>query len=676
MRFRHDRIRDAVLSALGAQKREALQLELARRLGGVRELFAVAAEQYMPVLGAVEDASERRQVVDLLKRAAEQATIIGDHALISRLMAAALQLVGADETDLLVDVHTARHAALVSLGMFDEADEDYRAIEAVRRAAPERPVATPLQVRSLTHRGRLAEANALAIQALRECGIDVPNFTALPAELDRQLETLIRWLDETGPSDDLAKPDVTDPRLLTVGRLLDAMLAPTFFSDDLRMYTWVSLKALEIWAEHGPAPTLTGTAANAAFQFVAERGDYAPTYRAALRILRLGEARGYEPGTSHARNVFSLVSCWFEPFENAVTQSRQALEGLIAGGDLANAGYTLHGLVGGLLNCASSLDELITTVEEGLAFEQRTGGEQAGLWLNEYQWLVGVLRGAMPRAAGEGAPVDRHAGNPLALNHLYVARAVAAAIFADAEGLERHTKPLPSLAPTVVGWSTSALAYPLRGLALAWQLRESPGDPELLRELDAVLPWLVARAADAPDNFLHWLHFVEAELAWTKGDFHAAAVNFDTALREVAGRQRPWHQALISERAGRFFLAHGLTRIGHDHLAQARKSYLAWGATAKADQLDWSHPALEATSDPSTVNAGTVDLVGILSASQALSSQTSLEHLHRRVVEVVSAMTGATGVRLVPWSDERDDWLMPSGGPTPASVLRYVQADR
>ena len=225
----------------------------------------------------------------------------------------------------------------------------------------------------------------------------------------------------------------------------------------------------------------------------------------------------------------------------------------------------------------------------------------------------------------------------------------------------------------MVGWSTSALAYPLRGLALAWQLRESPGDPELLRELDAVLPWLVARAADAPDNFLHWLHFVEAELAWTRGDFHAAAVNFDTALREVAGRQRPWHQALISERAGRFFLAHGLTRIGHDHLAQARKSYLAWGATAKADQLDWSHPALEATSDPSTVNAGTVDLVGILSASQALSSQTSLEQLHRRVVEVVSAMTGATGVRLVPWSDERDDWLMPSGGPTPASVLRYVQ---
>ena len=162
-------------------------------------------------------------------------------------------------------------------------------------------------------------------------------------ELDRQLETLFRWLNETGQSDDLAKPDVTDPKLLTAGRLLDAMLAPTFFLGDLRMYSWVSLEALQIWAEHGPAATLTGTAANAASQFVAERGDYAATYRASRRILRLGEARGYEPGTSHARNVFSLHNCWFEPLENAVAESRRAREGLIAGGDLANGPAEVRG---------------------------------------------------------------------------------------------------------------------------------------------------------------------------------------------------------------------------------------------------------------------------------------------------------------------------------------------
>ena len=62
MRFRHDRIRDAVLAGLNRGQRDALHLELARRLARVPELFAVAAEQYMRVVDAVEAADERRQV--------------------------------------------------------------------------------------------------------------------------------------------------------------------------------------------------------------------------------------------------------------------------------------------------------------------------------------------------------------------------------------------------------------------------------------------------------------------------------------------------------------------------------------------------------------------------------------------------------------------------------------
>jgi GAF domain-containing protein len=89
------------------------------------------------------------------------------------------------------------------------------------------------------------------------------------------------------------------------------------------------------------------------------------------------------------------------------------------------------------------------------------------------------------------------------------------------------------------------------------------------------------------------------------------------------------------------------------------------------------------------VTTGTVDLLGILSASQVLSSETGIERLHARVVEVLRAMTGATGVQLVLWSDDRQDWLLlstpgsdartvPITGigvqrAAPMSVLRYIQ---
>ena len=66
---------------------------MARRLAEVPELFAAAAEQYLPVVDAVDDAAERAQVVALLRRAADQAALTGDYALVNALLAAALRLI-------------------------------------------------------------------------------------------------------------------------------------------------------------------------------------------------------------------------------------------------------------------------------------------------------------------------------------------------------------------------------------------------------------------------------------------------------------------------------------------------------------------------------------------------------------------------------------------------------
>ena len=97
VRFRHDRIRDAILGNLEPRRRRSVQLAMARRLAAVPELFAVAAEQYLPAVGAVTDAAERRQVAGLLRRAADQATLTGDYALVNALLTAALRVVAAGE---------------------------------------------------------------------------------------------------------------------------------------------------------------------------------------------------------------------------------------------------------------------------------------------------------------------------------------------------------------------------------------------------------------------------------------------------------------------------------------------------------------------------------------------------------------------------------------------------
>ncbi|OZM80662.1 AAA family ATPase [Pseudonocardia sp. MH-G8] len=705
VRFRHDRIRETILRGLDPGRRRTLQLATARRLARVPELYAVAAGQYLPVVDAIDDAGERRRVVGLLRRAAEQAMMIGDHALVNALLAAALQLIEPGETTTLIAVHTGRHAALYGLGRLDEADEEYRTIEGLRPSASDRADATVVQVSSLTHRNRFADAIGLGIASLRELGITVPVADRLAAELDDQFDRLHRWLDRTDGVDDLARPDLTEPTLLASTRLIDAVQPAAYFGGGHATVAWLSLESLRIWHEYGPGPTLIGPASAAAVAAVARRGHHAAGYRAVRRVLALGETRGYEPGTSEARRRFALLSCWFEPIENGVRAAKRAREGLIAGGDLANAGYTYHPTAHYLLDCAPSLDILVAEVEAGLTFVRRTGNEQTGQWLDSYRWLAGVLLGESVATTGEAVPTDGYADNPMRLFHAHLSHALVAAVFGDPSGLARHAAAAMPLLPALPGLYPTAVARLLRGLALAEQARAGDGDErgELLSELDEVTRWLAARAADAPDNFRHLQRLLEAERAWAVGDFRAGALAFDTARREAAGRQRPWHRALITERAARFYLAHGLEQAGRDLLARARQYYAAWGATAKVAQLDWAYPtprlgALTA-GEPggdrraddlrlsSTVTTGTLDLLAILAASQALSSETDIERLHTRVVEVLSAMTGATSVHLLLWDDDHHDWLLPApdhtrdaataGGPhegdLPMSAVRYVQ---
>ncbi len=701
VRFRHDRIREAVLGGLDPERRGALQLAMARRLAAVPELFAVAAEQYLPVAGAVADAAERRQVVGLLRRAAGQATLTGDYALVHALLTAALAAVDPGETATLAAVHIGRHAALYCLGRLEEADEEYRTIERLCPAVLDRADATAVQVLSVTHRTRFAEAVGLGRQALRELGITVPAADRLAPEVDHQFGYWYRWLDHTEAAGDLARPDLTDPVLLAASGLISPTQIAAYFAGDHAMVIWLGVEALRICLEHGPAPALIGAVAFTAFGAVALRGDYAAGYRAARRVLALGEARGYGPGTSQARLMFAVLSFWGEPIENSVQASQRATEGLIAAGDLANAGYTYHASVQGMLDCAP-LDRYLTEVEAAVAFTRHNGNELIAQALDPYRWLAGVLLGEGTAAAGEAVSAGKYAGNQNAQFHAHLIHATAAAIFGDQAALERHTAAAMLLVPVLPGLYPTAAARLLRALALAGQARDADADERggLLAELDELTRWLAARAADAPDNFLDLLRLAEAERAWAAGDFRPAALAFDAARQEAAQRQRPWHRALIAEHAARFYLARGLEQAGHDLLAQARQEYLAWGATAKVAQLDWAYPARRPPSDPAAtageqsadvphrraaVTAGTVDLLGILSASQALSSETSIDRLHARVTGALSAMTGATSVRLLLWDEGRQDWLLLAPGGTepasdaghdravPMSVLRYVQ---
>jgi len=424
VQFRHDRIREAILDGLGPKRRRSQQLALARRLGATPELFAVAAEQYLPVIDAVTGAAERSDVVALLRRAAQQATLVGDYSQVHTLLTGALRVADAGDAATLIELHTGRHAALYSLGRLEEADKVYAIIDRLSTTVMQRLDATCVQVRSLTNRRLLAEAIELAVDALRELSIIIPAAAGFPELLERYFEYLYRWLDHSDATDDLGRPEITDPTLFAVTRLLNAAFPPAHWAGDTFTRTWLSLEAVRILLDHGTARGVLFPASYSTVAAIALRDDYGAAYRASRRILALAETRGYEPDTAQARFVLSRFSCWFEPLEISVQHAKRAYEGLIKGGDLATAGYAFVQSMTVQVDCAPTLDLYVAEAEAALTFARRVGNEQMDQWLEACCWWAGVLRSENSAALSEGVPIDRYADNPTAGFSAHFARAI------------------------------------------------------------------------------------------------------------------------------------------------------------------------------------------------------------------------------------------------------------
>ena len=141
----------------------------------------------------------------------------------------------------------------------------------------------------------------------------------------------MRWLDATEPGDDLARPELTDPTMLAGSRVIDAIQPAAYFGQEPILMAWLSMQALRIWREHGPARALVGAATGIPVAAVALRNNYALPYRALRRLSALGEARGYEPETSTPPFLLALLMCWFEPLEDSVDEAPRAKEEWIAG---------------------------------------------------------------------------------------------------------------------------------------------------------------------------------------------------------------------------------------------------------------------------------------------------------------------------------------------------------
>ncbi|EXG82986.1 diguanylate cyclase [Cryptosporangium arvum] len=667
VRFAHDRIQQATRARLGHRDDAGFRLAVARRLAAVPRWTAAAAAQYLAVLGALTDPAERADVAALCRRAAAHALSTSNYVTVDRLLAAAESLAGLD-----VDLATQRHAALYALGRPADADRVYDWLLAQDDVSPlARLDATCVQITSLTNRRRTPEAVALGFAYLRTLGVDVPGD--LGPAVTAGLERVDAWLAAGGPEADADRPEADDPSVAAIGALAYRLIPPTHFLDRSRMH-WLVLECARLWIEHGPSPALIGALGDLTVVAGDVRGDHRFGRRLLPPLIAVGAARGYEAGTAKARFLYVMsTGHWFDEPRAHVVLAREAHDELVRCGDLLSAAFTYLVSVTLLLGHAPNLHEVANEVNDATAYGARSGNDQVTGFVQHYDTLVARLR-------GDDTPFGPPPDDLHEVVGYHLTQAFLAALFEHPDALSAHTAAVTGPLPNLAGMPMMLDAHFLRALALIWD----GGDRA---ELAAERAWIAARAADAPQRFAHLPVFLDAELAAVRGDVETARTAYDEAVRRAAAGTSRWQRAWFAERAGRFAVRTGLPYGGALLLERARAEYTIWGAQAKTAHLDAEFPELAGTVRPdprasNRLSSGALDLLGVLSASRALSSETNLERLRRRIVDVLGSVSGATTVEVALHND--GDWAVlgadgaripvdEAGDRLPLTAFRYVR---
>ncbi len=678
LHFRHDRVQQAVHERMAPDQEARTQLTLARRLAAHPKFSALAAKQYLQVHHELTDTDECLRVITVFHHSAQISRVV-NYELCERFLDAAIAVMTrlpgeSQNADLLRRLQTEQHAALYGLGRLDDADRVYEAIVANQPDPVQRVDVAAVQIASLSNRSRHKDAVAIGLALLEDLGLSQP--TDLKMAIGMALMQMSVWIAGPDKEQDLTRPELSDPRLLALAKILSKTQVAAFFCA-AKIGSWLTMESHRLWVEHGPCPALMATLCSTPMQLIAIGEDYQGAYTLGKHLLKVGEVRGYEPSTSVARFLFAMSQLhWFEPLEDAVQHYRRSREGLFQAGDLQYGIFT-YGVWTNLLDTAPNLDPCIEEINGALSVCARSGDHNFLHIFRPSMQLYKTLRGELPPDTPPGAFGDDSfdeaaheasvATPSTATTYFHAMRGLSAAIFADDAELHRHAElAFPHMSRTP-GWYICSHVHLLRALSLCIRLHTTPAQEQapLVADLDKSLRWLTRRAKDAPFNFGAMQRWIEAEKAWALGDTWAALSGFNTAMDESQLRSRPWQQALITERAGRCHLAQGLAHSGRPLLQAAHDLYERWGALGKSRHLRTTFPELrarirkngtESSIRSSIVSKDMVDLLSVLRASQAISSETSLTRLNARVGKVLGAMTGAETVLLALRADESAPW--------------------
>jgi PAS domain S-box-containing protein len=273
---------------------------------------------------------------------------------------------------------------------------------------------------------------------------------------------------------------------------------------------------------------------------------------------------------------------------------------------------------------------------------------------------------------------------------LHLNKLILCYLFYDYDAASENASLAKNKLGAALGLFASAVFYFYRSLnrIAIFEKSTPPEKKKLLKKITYSQKKLKKWADRAPANHLHKYYLVEAEKARVL-DQPARAMDYYTkAIERAKENEFIQEEALANELAGKFYLTRQQIPVAKTYLQEALYLYSKWGAKAKVNHLEKTFPRLlgsaeeeisfpsvsktESTVGISTTGHGTLDLISVMKASQAISGEIVLSELLKKMVKIVLENGGAEkGFLLL---EKEGQWVVEAEGSVDTEEVTVLQS--
>jgi PAS domain S-box-containing protein len=673
-RFLHDRIEEAAYSLVPQALRTETHAQIGRVLikatpNSMRDYTFAIAKQFSLGDLQISEPVEQYEVATVFLNAGRRAKASGAYAPGSTYLATGIAILGhgtwQSHYELTFSLCIERAESELLMSNFVVVKE--LITEMLSHTVSNIDKAAVLRLKMMLHvvEGDLGQSVASALTCLRLFDITLPDHPSLE-EVHSEYANVLSSLGGNSIESLIDLPVLVNKELQATIQVLSTFLEAAYFTD-FNLFCLVLCYMVRVSVQHGMSDAgahafgLLGTVTGYLFK------RYEDGYQFTNLAYQALQKHGFALYRTKIYFSMGQVARWTQPIATAIEFSHSAFRSASETGDFTFACYGMHELVKSMFLQNDPLHLVDEKAAVGFTFAQRAGyRDGVDLFVSQQQFIANMQGRTRHFSSFEDATFDEVSFEasltsermPSMVCQYWILKLKARFLSGDyTEALAAATKAEKFL------WSLAAQIAALdyvyySALTIAELYKEGTSNEQvvwrriLLSHQSQLLEWTQTYEPTFGDKYA----LVSAEIARLDGRESEAMRLYEKAIQFAKHNGFIQYEGTCYEVSARFYRKCGIETVAHTYLINARNCYDRWGAHGKVKQLDENHRGSNesrVTNFTPTIDKGIdqLDIETVTKASQALSSEMSIDKLISRIMRITVEHAGAERGLLILYRD-------------------------